>query len=227
VFRLLLWDIDGTLLTTGRAGLIAWERAFADVTGAAGFPAVRPDGLTDHQIGAWLLEQAGADAALVDRIVARYEAHLGDALPLRQGRVLDNVEAVLHALKQQHPDTGNWLLTGNTAAGGTAKLRHYRLDGYFSWGAYSERLEPRAGIARRAWEHAVAELPGLAPEQVLVIGDTPHDVECARAIGARSLAVASNVHSRAELAAHDPWMVADRLPPIDEFMARPTPRTSR
>jgi phosphoglycolate phosphatase-like HAD superfamily hydrolase len=220
MFRLLLWDIDGTLLTTGRAGLLAWERAFAEVTGSTSFPAVRPDGLTDHQIGAWLLEQAGADPALIDRLVARYEAQLGDALPLRQGRVLDNVEAVLQALRRDHPDTRSWLLTGNTASGGAAKLRHYGLDAYFPWGAFSERVEPRANIARRAWARAIGDLPALTPEQVLVIGDTPHDIECANAIGTRVLAVASNVHSRAELEAHHPWLVADRLPPLDVFMAR-------
>ena len=53
--RALFWDIDGTLLVTGRAGMIAWEQAFAAATGGRAFPAVRPDGLTDHQIAAWIL----------------------------------------------------------------------------------------------------------------------------------------------------------------------------
>ena len=53
--RAVFWDIDGTLLVTGRAGMIAWERAFAAATGGRALPSVRPDGLTDHQIAAWLL----------------------------------------------------------------------------------------------------------------------------------------------------------------------------
>ena len=225
--RAVFWDIDGTLLTTGRAGLIAWERAFAEVTAGRSFPDVRPDGLTDHQIGAWLLEQAGAEPREIDRLVARYEAHLTDALPLRQGRVLDNVEPVLQWLQRHRPEVLCWLLTGNTATGGAAKLRHYGLGQYFPAGAFSERVEPRAEIARRAWTRARVERPGLAPGEILVIGDTPHDIACADAIGARTLAVASNVHSRAELESHHPWMVADRLPAVDELMARLFPRIAR
>jgi phosphoglycolate phosphatase-like HAD superfamily hydrolase len=229
--RAIFWDIDGTLLNTGRAGLIAWERAYADVTGATAFPSVRPDGLTDHQIGDWLLGQAApatiADETSVARIVSRYEAHLVDALPLRQGRVLDNVAHVLKWLRDSRRDVLCWLLTGNTAAGGAAKLLHYGLSEYFDAGAFSERVEPRAEIARRAWSMARDVHPDLEAHEAVVIGDTPHDIECAHAIGARAMAVASHTHSRAELDVHHPWMLVDRLPDVAEFTARLFPRSSR
>lgn len=237
--RALFWDIDGTLLVTGRAGMIAWERAFAAVTAGRAFPTVRPDGLTDHQIAAWLLgntspyETPGIDEQqAVSGLVARYEAELADALPLRRGRVLENVRPVLEGVRDERPDLLSWLVTGNTMIGGTAKLRHYGLSEFFDAadsreagravalplvGSFSMRVEPRANIVRRALQMAQSRLPGLRAGEALVIGDTPHDIEGAHAIGVPVLAVATNTHSLEELAAHRPWKVASVLPAWDEF----------
>ncbi|MCC7035369.1 MAG: HAD family hydrolase [Acidobacteria bacterium] len=237
--RALFWDIDGTLLVTGRAGMMAWERAFAAFTGGRAFPTVRPDGLTDHQIAAWLLgnpspyETPGEEEQrAVASLVARYEVELAGALPLRQGRVLDNVRPVLEWLREASPGMLSWLVTGNTLAGGTAKLRHYGLSEFFRSGpladtdhaealplagSFSSRVEPRANIVRRALQMAQARLPGLRASEALVIGDTPHDIEGAHAIGVPVLAVATNTHTREELAAHGPWMVAEVLPNAGAF----------
>lgn len=236
--RVLFWDIDGTLLVTGRAGMIAWERAFAAETGGRPFPAVRPDGLTDHQIAAWLLHGTAASSAEAEapdvqasaaRLVARYEAELASALPLRQGRVLDHVRQILEALRGGEPRRLAWLVTGNTHGGATAKLRHYDLSGFFEGsgpggspalcGAFSTRVEPRAHIARRALELARATVSGLTPDEVLIIGDTPHDIEGAHAIGVPALAVATNTHTLDELAAHHPWRALPQLPPPAAFEA--------
>lgn len=241
--RALFWDIDGTLLVTGRAGMIAWERAFAVESGGAGFPSVRPDGLTDHQIAAWLLGHAALDQvpgpddqARVARLVARYEQELGPALPLREGRVLDNVAALLEWVSARRPALLSWLVTGNTRAGGTAKLRHYGLSSFFEEtaprevaegagdsqglaGSFSSRVEPRAHIVRRALEMARTRHAGLDASEVLVIGDTPHDVEGAHAIGVPVLAVATNTHSLEELAAHHPWRALPALPGPEAFEA--------
>jgi len=237
--RALFWDIDGTLLVTGRAGLIAWERAFAAATGGRAFPTVRTDGLTDHQIAGWLLGATSPDETpgveeqqAVAALVARYEAALADALPLRQGRVLANVRPVLEGVRDERPHLLSWLVTGNTMAGGTAKLRHYGLSEFFRAadpleagrvdavplvGAFSTRVEPRANIVRRALQMAQSRLPGLRPGEALVIGDTPHDIEGAHAIGVPVLAVATNTHSLEELAAHRPWKAVGVLPTWDEF----------
>src|SRR5690606_15769285 len=165
--RALFWDIDGTLLVTGRAGLIAWERALEAMADGAAFPALRPDGLTDHQIAEWLLNTADAGAVDVAGLVERYEHGLLEALPLRQGRVLDNVTALLDWLAANRPDVVSWLVTGNTSAGAAAKLSHYGLASYFRGiegdplsGSFSERVEPRANIVRRGIERAAAVLPG-------------------------------------------------------------------
>jgi phosphoglycolate phosphatase len=233
--RALFWDIDGTLLVTGRAGMIAWERAFIAHTGATTLPVLRTDGLTDHQIAASLLghprldtipsDEVQADAA---RLVARYAAELPAALPLRQGRVLEHVIAILDLVPALDRVALSWLVTGNTQGGGTAKLGYYGLARYFRdradeagllMGAFSERVEPRAHIVRRALELAQARLPGLTAEEVLVVGDTPHDIEGAHAIGVPVLAVATNAHNLDELGAYAPWRVLPRLPEPADFGA--------
>ena len=88
------WDIDGTLLTTARAGIFAWEDACREVTGhALDFQALKTDGLTDHQVALKIFEQAGRvpTPETLARIVEIYESRLPDRLHMRQGRVLEQV----------------------------------------------------------------------------------------------------------------------------------------
>jgi phosphoglycolate phosphatase-like HAD superfamily hydrolase len=218
------WDIDGTLLTTGRAGIFAWEDACREVTGRdIDFHALKTDGLTDHQVAAAILDHAGVPAAeaTVARLVSTYEARLPGRLPMRQGRVLDGVKDILQHFRQARPDIHSMLLTGNTAAGAHAKLTHYGLDEFFEGGSFSSDSGPRAGIAARALSAVRARFPEAAihPGHVFVVGDTPHDILCAHAIDARSVAVASGVYTREQLVAHAPWMVLERLPEPAAFAA--------
>lgn len=234
--RAVFWDIDGTLLVTGRAGMIAWEKAFAVETGEPVLPAIRSDGLTDHQIAAWLLghttlhqtptPEAQEGAA---RLVRHYESELAEALPLRHGRVLENADILLAWMRVERPQLLSWLVTGNTLMGATAKLRHYGLSECFQSvsrtgaadevlpGAFSTRVEPRAEIVRRALQMAQSQLPGLLPSEALVIGDTPHDIHGAHAVGVPVLSVATHTHSLEELHALGPWRVMARLPGAGEF----------
>jgi phosphoglycolate phosphatase-like HAD superfamily hydrolase len=207
----LFWDIDGTLLTTGRAGIFALEEAVEEVCSAgAGFQELFTSGLTDAEVVALCLEAAGVDAdgERVNAVLRAYERRLPEALMRRQGRVLPNVRETLEDLDGLK-DVRSYLLTGNTAAGARAKLAHYRLDCFFPDGAGAFCVGPgaRVDIARRA-------LP-LADDAVgiYVIGDTPQDVACGDAIGARTIAVATGSHSADELAAHEPWRVLPELPP--------------
>ena len=94
---------------------------------------------------------------------------------------------------------------------------HYNLLLYFSDGAFAEDQGSRSSIAARALELA-RRLGPIDEEQIFVIGDTPHDVECATAINARTIAVATGGYSIAELTAHHPWRVFEELPPPDEFL---------
>ncbi|MGH7321026.1 MAG: HAD family hydrolase [Candidatus Rokuibacteriota bacterium] len=220
---ILFWDIDGTLLTTNRAGILAWEGATQTVLGQPpDFSTLETAGLTDIEIAGHILTrfELPAEPEHVTALVRRYEALLPGRLPERAGRVLPGVREVLDHLRDCR-DVRSFLLTGNTAAGGRAKLRHYGLDGYFDHGAFADGAPDRPAIARRALGLA-RELVGrdLVPTRLYVIGDTPHDVRCAREIGARSVAVASGTYTVADLRRHDPWWVLERLPDPVAFLER-------
>ena len=216
---ILFWDIDGTLLTTGKAGVPAWEAAVRDTTGKDfQLSSIRVPGLTDFQIAARTFELVGVSPknGLLERMVARYEDLLPSTLPLRQGRVLTNVREVLEALRARD-DVRSYLLTGNTRRGARAKLTHYDLFTYFPDGAFAEDQGTRASIAKRALELARQHGP-VNEEHIFVVGDTPHDIECAEAIGARTIAVATGGYSVDELSAARPWRVFEELPPPAEFL---------
>jgi phosphoglycolate phosphatase-like HAD superfamily hydrolase len=216
---ILFWDIDGTLLTTGKAGVPAWEQAVREVTGKDfELSSIRVPGLTDFQIAARTFELLGVPAAggALERMVSRYEDLLPSTLPLKQGRVLPNVRDILEALREC-PDVRSYLLTGNTRRGARAKLTHYSLFQYFSDGAFAEDQGSRASIATRARD--LAHRHGtIDEEQLFVIGDTPHDIECAAAINARTIAVSTGGYSVEELTPHHPWRIFNELPPPAEFL---------
>ena len=215
----LFWDIDGTLLTTAKAGVFAWEDAVRELTGRE-FELIqmRIAGLTDYQIAQRTFETLGIDTdeAFLRRFVDRYGELLPSSLPRKNGRVLPNVREILERL-QGRSDVRSYLLTGNTRAGAQAKLTHYDLIQFFPDGAFAEDTGDRASIARRALE--LARRSGtVAEDGVFVIGDTPHDIDCATAIGARTIAVATGGYTLEELEAHRPWRVFNELPAPVEFL---------
>lgn len=214
----LFWDIDGTLLTTAKAGVFAWEDAVRELTGRE-FELIRMRiaGLTDYQIAQRTFETLGIDIdeAFLHRFVDRYGELLPTSLPRKQGKVLPNVREILEHLSRRE-DVRSYLLTGNTRAGARAKLTHYDLIHFFPDGAFAEDTRDRASIARRALD--LAKRGGsVHDDAVFVIGDTPHDIECATAIGARTIAVATGGYSLEELEAHHPWRAFSELPPAEEF----------
>jgi phosphoglycolate phosphatase len=215
----LFWDIDGTLLTTGKAGVPAWEAAVREVTGHQfELAAIRVAGLTDYQIAVQTFKMLGLDPeeATVRRMVRRYEELLPSFLPLKRGTVLPNVREILEQLEDR-VDVRSYLLTGNTRGGARAKLTHYRLIQFFPDGAFAEDAGDRSTVAARALELAKRSGP-VADEAVFVIGDTPHDIHGANAIGARTIAVGTGGYTVEELTAHRPWRVFAELPPPNEFI---------
>jgi phosphoglycolate phosphatase len=214
----LFWDIDGTLLTTGKAGVPAWETAVREIVQRDfELESFRVAGLTDYQIAVRTFEMLGVDAdeSTIRRMVRRYEELLPSELPKKTGYVMPNVREILDRLRGE-PDVHSYLLTGNTPGGARAKLTHYDLFRYFEGGAFAEDAGDRASIAARALDLARQNAP-VGDDRLFVIGDTPHDVDCANAIGARTIAVATGGYSRAELLSHRPWRVFDVLPAADEF----------
>jgi phosphoglycolate phosphatase-like HAD superfamily hydrolase len=130
--------------------------------------------------------------------------------------VLPNVREILEHLRIR-PDVRSYLLTGNTRGGAKAKLTHYGLFEYFADGAFAEDAGARSAIAARALDLARRAGP-VGENATLVIGDTPHDIHCANAIGARTIAVATGGYTVDELAPHQPWRVYPELPPVGEFV---------
>jgi phosphoglycolate phosphatase len=219
--HVLFWDIDGTLLTTRRAGVFALEEAAREVCGGApDFTELETSGLTDHEIAVIVVRECGGGDSpeTASELLRAYERHLPERLRWRQGGPLPGVVEILDHLRGRE-DVVSLLLTGNTPAGARAKLEHYGLDGYFAGGAFCVDGDDRPTIARRALtvaaEHAGAQ---IAPDSAFVIGDTPHDITCGQAIGARTVAVASGSYDLDELASHNPWLVLEALPDPARFV---------
>jgi phosphoglycolate phosphatase len=215
------WDIDGTLLTTARAGVFALEAALQDVCGIeADLSELATAGLTDAEVAALALDTCGrpSDPATVQAFLRAYEEHLPATLHRRRGTVMPGVVEILEDLAGRR-GVVSFLLTGNTAAGAQAKLRHYGLDGYFAGnGAFCVGSGSREEIAREALR-LVAEMVGdeAAAERIYVVGDTPHDIRAGKAIAAQTIAVASGAYAAEELASFDPWIVLERLPDPERF----------
>jgi phosphoglycolate phosphatase len=219
---IIFWDIDGTLLTTGRAGMYAWKDALEAETGLdADILEFDSAGLPDPLIAERLLEEygSGASPAAVRRLLRGYELRLPENLPRREGGPLPHVREILDALRSR-TDVYSMLLTGNTQAGARAKLSYYGLAEYFTAGAFSDGSPDRTAIAHEAMARA-RELAGeVHAERVYVVGDTPHDVRCAQAIDARAVAVATGRYSLSELMALGPWWAVEQLPEPNLFLSK-------
>jgi len=206
--QLLLFDIDGTLILTGRAGVRALNHAFNEVFGLSDALTDIPlAGRTDRAIIAEALSRHAPrhepDEAWLfafrDRYLERLAVELDVDHPAK--RVLPGIEPLLDALEGR-PDVHVALLTGNFALGAEAKLRYFDLWRRFPWGAFGDSSVDRDELLPVALARAhEAGIRGLTPVDVVVIGDTPHDVACAHNNGARALAVATGPFAEAALEA--------------------------
>jgi phosphoglycolate phosphatase len=204
---LLLFDIDGTLLLTGGAGIRAMTRAFHETFGVSkAFDGIHPAGRTDTFLLSSALEHAGVERSHDNHLRFRAAYLLALAEEIVQpgdGRagVMPGVEPLLEALVEQ----GCWhlaLLTGNYEGAARVKLRHYGLDRYFEWGVFGEESDDRRVLGQIALQRArERNIPERSCATAVVIGDTPDDVVCAHAVGARSLGVATGPFTREQLSA--------------------------
>lgn len=202
-----LFDIDGTLLSTGGAGQRAMERALHAAFGVANLDHDIPAaGRTDRAIIADLFAHHRLEhrPEIVERFLAAYVRHLPETLRELDGRVLPGIVELLDALAGRG-DVALGLLTGNFAEGAQLKLRHFRLEHHFRFGGYGDAHLDRDDVARAALAEARRFLDrDVSLDHLWVIGDTPSDVKCARAIGARAVAVATGMFSYEELKATRP-----------------------
>lgn len=223
--KLVLFDIDGTILWSNGAGRRAMMRALTTAFGTSGSPDYRYDGKTDRQIVRDLMRMEGHTDAIID---ARMTALLDEYVTwleeeLRSGRThIERFRGVVELLDalEARADRRVGLLTGNIAVGASAKLRAVGIDpARFSVSAFGSDHEVRGELPAIAQRRAREEL-GLSVEgeAIVIIGDTPADILCGREIGARAIAVATGRFSVEELAAHGPAAVFPDLADTDAVM---------
>ena len=221
--HILFFDIDGTMLSTGGAGQRAMELAlveefrirfpFEDVLTAG-----RTDcGIADEIFSKYQLEDSPKER---HRFMNSYLERLPECLKTLPGALLPGVTELLdqlHKLENVHLS----LLTGNYVEGAWIKLRHFRIDHYFQSGGYGDDHPHRDDVAKLALqnvcEHLNRQVDG---HDACVIGDTPADIRCARAINARAAAVATGVYSRNQLSPYSPDHLFDDLSHTDAVMNR-------
>jgi len=211
--KLFLFDIDGTILASGGAGVRALGVAAQELFGTSDLSGIEIAGRTDSAIGRQLYARAGAEATpeALAKFYDCYLGHLAHFLPITEGSLLPGIVELLDTLRAR-PDCVLALLTGNVERGAKLKLSHYGVWHYFEFGAYADDSHDRnllGPVARtRAKDRHGIE---FAPEDIIILGDTPHDITCARAIGAKAVAIATGRHTRAELEACAPDFYFDDL----------------
>jgi phosphoglycolate phosphatase-like HAD superfamily hydrolase len=223
--KLVLFDVDGTLITSRGAGRRAMRTALERVFGAAGgIDAYDLRGRTDTRIVHDVMGALGWEPARVkERLDDFFEAYLaGLAAEIGDGRhvvSLPGVAAVVERVAQA-PDAVPGLVTGNIEEGARIKLLPTGLWPHFRVGAYgSDHMDRRRlpGLAARRAHALVGH--AFAPADVVVIGDTPHDIDCARAFGAVAVAVTTGQYTRDELLAERPDHLFDDLGDVDRVLA--------
>ncbi len=223
--KLVLFDIDGTILRSNGSARLSMEHALVEVFGTAGDPAYRYDGKTDKQIAREQMRGAGfrdeVIDARMDELLDCYLRNLGATLDATPDAVwlCGGVEALLDAVEaSEHAVMG--LLTGNVHAGAARKLGAVGLGmDRFRVNAFGSDHEHRPELPRVARERA-RDMLGvmLLGDDVVIIGDTPSDIHCGRPIGARTIGVASGSYSTLELQQHNPFAVFEDLTDTDRVL---------
>ncbi len=216
--RLLLFDIDGTLIDSGGAGIQALRDVLRERFGILNdLQGIEIAGRTDRGIVHQILRQQQIPLSdeNVSSFLDLYAEFLARELPLRKGKLLPGVQELLSRLEQR-PQNVLALLTGNIRRGAELKLDHYGIGNFFEFGAFADdhhdRNELGAFAQKRAREkHAI----DFTAAEIDVIGDTPHDIACGKAIGARTIAVATGKFSRAQLFEYQPDRILDDFSDVD------------
>jgi phosphoglycolate phosphatase len=219
--RLLLFDIDGTLVSTGGAGVVALKRVVEKRHGVKDdLGDIEIAGRTDSGIAADILKKYGEpqEEKDVQTFLDQYVAFLRETLLTTRGEILPGLLEILKQMKGR-PDRVLGLLTGNVKRGAELKLQHYGLWEFFEFGAFADDHHDRNYLGEFARKRA-QEKHGhdFAAARIDVIGDTPRDIACGKAFGARTVAVATGMWSCEQLAQHHPDFLFDDLSNVGEVI---------
>jgi len=216
--RLVLFDIDGTLLSSEGIGRTAMRRALGSIFGSPGNPAYRYDGKTDRQIVRDVMRLEGHSDEYIDsqmeKLIETYLEGLRENAKSGNFNVrpLEGVAELLDALEPRK-DVVLGLLTGNVEPGARTKLTAAGIDpDRFHINAFGSDSEHRPELPAIAQRRASEKL-GLDIERgrMVVIGDTPADIACGRSLGAKAIGVASGHYTVEQLQEHDPYAVFPSL----------------
>ncbi|RMF21494.1 MAG: hypothetical protein D6756_12330 [Cyanobacteria bacterium J083] len=216
----LFWDIDGTLIDSKGAGRMALEKAARSLTNKQQDLSQIPlAGMTDWSICLAILAKIGI-APHPDNIASLhklYLQYLPSTLAATQGQAIAGVKEILQALTSRD-DVFSLLLTGNSEAGAWQKLAFYGLDNFFSEGGFCQSTQDRKAIAFQALSVAEKKLGSIERNKCFILGDTPHDIACGKAIGAKTITLASPTYPPSILLAHDSWLVWQHYPQPATFL---------
>ncbi|MGI8891264.1 MAG: HAD hydrolase-like protein [Chthoniobacterales bacterium] len=220
--RLLLFDIDGTLVDTGGAGIQSLKKVLQEQFSIADeLDDIEVAGKTDSGIVHQILRKQNIPVTpeKTSAFLDLYVEYLADELPHRSGRILPGIKELLSRL-QARPQNVLGLLTGNVERGAKLKLAHYGIWDFFEFGAFADDHHDRNKLGpfaqKRARERYSLDFAGA---DIDVIGDTPHDIACGKAIGARTIAVTTGNFSREELVKHQPDQIMDDFREVEMVMA--------
>jgi phosphoglycolate phosphatase-like HAD superfamily hydrolase len=219
--RLLLFDIDGTLIHSGGAGVEALKSGFKERFGIdEDLSGIEIAGMTDSGIVLNILNKHKIPATNenVSAFLDSYVHFLSLELPRRKGKLLPGVLKLLERLKSR-PHVVLALLTGNVSRGAQLKLEHYGVWHFFEFGAFADDHRDRNQLGRFARARA-KEKHGreFVASEIDIIGDTPRDIACGKALGARTIAVATGRWSRGDLAKHHPDFLIDDLSDVETII---------
>lgn len=222
--RLILFDIDGTLLLTGGAGKAAFDQVFAELFGIAGaWKEIHPDGRTDPFLIEELFEKnlgrrpSPGEEGRVRESYSRKMAQTLQEAP--RFRLMPGVTELLPALARQSGVVMG-LATGNFEETATLKLKRGDLSDFFSFGGYGSDHRDRLQLTRIALQRGHQKAGGnVSPEDCFLVGDTAHDIRCGKLLGLTTIAVATGSTPKAELDRHRPDFLLDSLEETEEFLS--------
>jgi phosphoglycolate phosphatase len=223
--KLLLFDIDGTLVSTGGAGVRALNRAFCQVVGIVNaMDGIRLHGKTDPAIirEVFNAREVPSLRASFDQILAAYVEFLPEEVERStQYRVLPGILSFLQDFHRR-PDLVFGLATGNVERGARIKLARGKLNSFFTFGGFGSDAESRTELVRCAAESGVRHAGrDIEPQDVFVIGDTPRDIDAGREAGFRTVGVATGYYSAEQLrAAGADLTLSDFDSDRDKFLQR-------
>ncbi|MCC5789188.1 MAG: HAD hydrolase-like protein [Opitutales bacterium] len=218
---ILLWDIDGTLISGGGAGERALEKTGQEFLHQhIPLHSIDYHGRTDRRISRMLFEHTGRQPTedQVAAFASRYLEKLRHEITVSpEAHVKPGIRKIL-PLIDQHPKLAQGLLTGNLPEGARIKLEHFDLWAFFPFGAFADHAEERNELAPHALRLTRQHIsPDFPPERLIVIGDTPHDITCGKHIRALTVAVATGHYSLRQLQEATPDAAFSNLEPISIF----------